>query len=60
MFLCFLSPRIHLICKALAEIIVTKVIFLSSFLATDIIALPGLCNCFYGYILNYPPGDCNK
>ena len=125
MFFCFLSPIIYLICKALGKIIVKKVIFLSSFLPTDIIGVvvittaqlhstkpefrfcagsnpargvseicdgedlwqwsrleirlnafrrstipqkqfinssssPGLWNCFYGFILNYPPGDCNK
>ena len=44
---CFLSQRICLIGKALVEIIVTKVIFLSSFLLTDVVTLPGLYNCLY-------------
>ena len=39
MFFCFLSPIIYLICKALGKIIVKKVIFLSSFLPTDIIGV---------------------
>ena len=56
---CFLSQRIYLISKALPDVIVTKVIFLSSFLPTDVITLPGLCS-LYVYILNHPPDDCNK
>ena len=45
--------------KALAEIVVTKVIFLSPFFATDVITLPGLYNCLYVYIFKYSIDDCN-
>ena len=47
MFSCFLSQRIYLIWKALAETIVTKLMFLSSFLCSDVITLPGLYTYLY-------------
>ena len=41
--------------KALAEIVVTKVMLI----ATDVITLPGLYNCLYVYIFKYSIDDCN-
>ena len=56
---CFLSQRIYLAWKALAAIVVTKVIFISSSLLADVITLPGLCKCLYVYILSYLLDGCN-